>query len=940
MADEAKPLNPAAAGLEPLPGGLASFPPAERWGDWTEYDPAQWPRKVHRHYSLIPTVCFNCEAACGLLAYVDKETGRIRKFEGNPAHPGSRGRNCAKGPATLNQVNDPERILYPLKRTGKRGDGKWQRVTWEEVLDDLAARIRKALIEGRRDEIMYHVGRPGHELIYNQRILHSWGIDGHNSHTNICSAGARTGYAFWQGIDRPSPDYANSRFILLLSSHLEAGHYFNPHAQRIIEGKIAGAKVCVIDTRLSNTAARADYWLSTWPGSEAAVLLAMCQVILREGLYDAEFVRRWVNWEEYLREEHPDKPCTFAVFIETLKEIYAGYTPEFAAQESGAAAVLIVQVAREIGRAGHAFAAHVWRNAAAGNLGGWQVARSLQFLSVLVGAVATTGGTTPAAANKFIPAPPLMPPAPSIWNEMMWPREFPLAFFEMSFLLPHFLKEGRGKLAAYFTRVYNPVWTNPDGMSWIETLTDESRIERHACLTPTWSETAWFADYVLPMGLASERHDLMSQETHAARWIGFRQPVLRVAQERLGLRFNSTYEAHRTAGLGEVWEEDEFWIELSWRIDPDGTLGIRQYFESPYQPGKKITIEEFYRWIFENSVPGLPLAAAREGLDPLGYMRKYGAFLVDEGGLGGHEQQLSKAQLESAANDEQTGIISRDDANIGVEIDGIARAGFPTPSRKLEFFSSTLKQWKWPEYAIPTYIRSHVHRDIIDYGNGEMLLMPTFRLPTLVHTRSGNAKWLYEISHRNPLWLHSKDAARYGLQTDELLKVHTEIGYFVDKVWVTEGIRPGVIACSHHLGRWRLHEDLGGEKWSTALVDLRQVAPGKWLMRQLHGIRRFASSDRDSERVWWEDAGVHQNLVFPVQPDPVSGAHCWHQKVRIERPGPEDRYGDIFVDTSKSHEVYKRWLALARPAPGPDGLRRPLWLTRTYRPATQAFYVE
>ena len=81
----------------------------------------------------------------------------------------------------------------------------------------------------------------------------------------------------------------------------------------------------------------------------------------------------------------------------------------------------------------------------------------------------------------------------------------------------------------YFTRVYNPVWTNPDGMSWIEMLSDESKVERHARLTPTWSETAQFADYVLPMGHASERHDLMSQETHAARWIGFRQPILRVA---------------------------------------------------------------------------------------------------------------------------------------------------------------------------------------------------------------------------------------------------------------------------------------------------------------------------------------------------------------------------------------------------------------------------
>jgi len=177
----------------------------------------------------------------------------------------------------------------------------------------------------------------------------------------------------------------------------------------------------------------------------------MALVILREGLYDLEFIRRWVNWEEYLREEHPGKPFTVETFIETLKEVYAEFTPEFAAKESGASAEAIVQVAREIGRAGHAFATHVWRNAAAGNLGGWQVARALEFLSVLVGAVGTEGGTAPAASNKFIPAPPMMPPAPNVWNELMWPREYPLAFFEMSFLLPHFLKEGRGKLAMYFS---------------------------------------------------------------------------------------------------------------------------------------------------------------------------------------------------------------------------------------------------------------------------------------------------------------------------------------------------------------------------------------------------------------------------------------------------------------------------------------------------------
>jgi len=531
----------------------------------------------------------------------------------------------------------------------------------------------------------------------------------------------------------------------------------------------------------------------------------------------------------------------------------------------------------------------------------------------------------------------MMPPPGKIWSELLMPKEYPLAFFEMSFLLPHFLREGRGKLAMYFTRVYNPVWTNPDGMSWIEMLTDESKVERHACLTPVWSETAWFSDYVLPMGHGSERHDLMSQETHAARWIGFRQPVLRVALERRGQTFDLTWQAHEAAGLGQVWEEDEFWIELSWRIDPDGSLGIRKYFESMYRPGEKLRIEELYRWIFENSVPGLPEAARKEGLAPLPYMRKYGAFLVEDNVYRTHEVGPPAKDLEGATVDPVTKVISKGGNAIGVEIDGRPHQGFPTPSRKLELFSKTLKDWKWPEEALPGYIRSHVHFSNVDRAKGEMVLLPTFRLPTLIHTRSGNAKWLYEISHTNPLWVHPEDAVRLRVGTGDLLKIATGIGWFVDKVWVTEAIRPGIVACSHHLGRWRLAESTGGERWSTALVDLKQEGPGRWRMRQVHGVQPWKSGDPDSERVWWEDAGVHQNLTFPVQPDPVSGQHCWHQKVVVSRPSPDERYGDIFVDTNRSFEIYKEWLAKARPAPGPGNLRRPLWLPRAFKPDASAY---
>src|SRR5204862_3285515 len=151
---------------------------------------------------------------------------------------------------------------------------------------------------------------------------------------------------------------------------LETGHYFNPHAQRIIEAKERGARVCVIDSRLSNTASMADWWLAPWPGSESALLLAMASVLIRERLYDREFVRRWVNWEEYLREERSDLPQTFEAFERALAELYARYTPEFAAEESGVDAATIVEVARARAPAGAGRAGPPRPHTARGGAGG------------------------------------------------------------------------------------------------------------------------------------------------------------------------------------------------------------------------------------------------------------------------------------------------------------------------------------------------------------------------------------------------------------------------------------------------------------------------------------------------------------------------------------------------------------------------------------------
>jgi anaerobic selenocysteine-containing dehydrogenase len=487
----------------------------------------------------------------------------------------------------------------------------------------------------------------------------------------------------------------------------------------------------------------------------------------------------------------------------------------------------------------------------------------------------------------------------------------------------------------------------------MEVLADEEKVGCFVALTPTWNESAYFADYVLPMGHASERHDTHSYEQYDGQWVGFRQPVLRAARERLGHAVTDT----RLVNPGEVWEENEFWIELSWRIDPDGSLGIRRYHESRARPGTKLTVDEYYGWMFEQSVPGLPERAAAEGLSPLQWMRRYGAFEISSGGGALHEQPVPADELSdtfitlpgrvySAApkpdgpNIVPQGAPEPDAAGrrpVGVDVDGAILRGFPTPSGRLEFWSSTLAEWGWPEHALPGYIRSHVHPD--NLAPGQVVLLSTFRLPTQIHTRSANAKWLAELAHTNPVWIHPSDAARFGIgRTSDLVRVETEIGYFVAKAWITEGIRPGVVACSHHMGRWKLAGHPQGSGGMMATVGLDRAAD-TWDMRRRAPARPYESADPDTARIWWSEVGVHQNLTFPVHPDPISGMHCWHQAVRVRPADRGDEPGDISVNTGLAHEAYRKWLAQTRPAGivSPDGRRRPPWLMRPLKPSAAAF---
>lgn len=1081
------------------PDSLSFYPPMSEWNDFKELDGNDWKRGgIDRHgvrsesnpdgirvndYAIVPTACSNCEASCGLTAWIDKNTFTVVKYMGNPFHPASRGRNCAKGYAVQSQMYDPDRIAFPLKRApgSARGEGKWIRTTWDEAMTTIGKKMSDTIKVGdelSKKSIMYHVGRPN-ENGFTPQIWHTLGQDCTNSHTNICSSGGRTPTIQWANDDRISPDWANAKLLFLNSSHAaDAGHYFAQSAAFIAEARSKGAKMVVMDPRLSNSAGMADLWIAAWPGTEPVIYLYLTQRMLSEGKVDKEFVRRWFNWEVFLDNKKylefmaskgyiskAPEGDDFNTFLEVLKELYAPYTLDFTVKETHVPAYKLEALYDMFIWAGTAISTYFWRATAAGNRGGWMSGRSGYLALALRGAIGPEGGTffhhwhvisvggkggssTVGQGMRGANVAPI-----DVYNELSWPPEWPISTYELSYLLPHLLADtewqkkwiAKGlnvpqKLAVWIPRMYNPVWINPDGFRWIDTLKNESKMELTFNLSPVWSETNWYVDYILPVGLAGERHDQHSEASMPARWTSFRQPVMRVALEKAGWKPNNpnraTLEAHIKAGLGEVWEENEFWIDLCVNyVDPTGELGIRKMWESKKNPGKPVTIAEWYDAAFGDNLPNLKATATSDEryknaeYPVYEYMRDYGAWMEETNIYSAQEREIKddgenyishghKYDKKHVHINKRTGVMTAEHDGkkkpFGIEIDGKKMEGFETLDKKLDFFCEWLADdWKWPEYAIPFYPRndqekkemvhivSHVNHSFMTEKNS-YALNTVFRLPYNIHTRSANSKHLMEISqNHDPIWISTPDAARQGFKRGDAIRVNIvdsltglASGYFVAMAVPTEGVLPGTLACSHHGGRWKLvnsitipngvtdgkvdpqpmKRDMKDSKFmahapqnvgqdgaqikiedysGTAGINSFGVPTAEVQMdgkngklKYVEGIKpfksaRFANYNRDSGNIWWDGlSGSWQNAVAAPHPDPISGMHCWHQKVILEPAQPGDKIGDIQVNYDNNFKVYQGWRdQLTRGLDKDSTLRRPEHIKRPWVPLSHKAYV-
>src|SRR6266849_1006431 len=283
----------------------------------------------------------DCPDACGVLITV--QDGRATRIQGDPAHAVTRGFLCAKVAKYLDRVYSPDRVLYPMRRARPKGpvagEGAlatpaaqtFERITWDEALDEIASRFRGIVSEFGSEAILpYSYGGTLGALnggSMDRRFFHRLGAS--QLARNICSAAGEAGLKSVIGIKLGTEpeQFAHSRYIIAWASNIHAN---NVHLWPFIsDARRNGAKLVVIDPYRTRTAACADWYLPINPGTDGALALGMMHVIINEGLHDADYVAR------------------YTVGFDQLREKVQEYPPEQVEKWTGIAAADIVRLARE-----------------------------------------------------------------------------------------------------------------------------------------------------------------------------------------------------------------------------------------------------------------------------------------------------------------------------------------------------------------------------------------------------------------------------------------------------------------------------------------------------------------------------------------------------------------------------------------------------------------
>lgn len=264
--------------------------------------------EVYGYDSVVKSHCRMCHGGCGVLVYV--KDGKIAKIAGDPDCPINHGTLCSKGIGASQLVYHPDRLTYPVRRVGSKGSGKWERISWDEALDAIAEKILNYKESFGAESIVmgYGTGRENEAVIY--RFANLLGSPNTLTAGHFCY-GPRIATTIITCGTNPIVDYENNpKCIMVWGNNLVISNPDCYKGEPFSTALDAGAKLIAVDPRLTRIAARADIWLPLRPGTDTALALGMCNVIVQEELYDKEFVENYVHgWDAFVRRvnEYPLK---------------------------------------------------------------------------------------------------------------------------------------------------------------------------------------------------------------------------------------------------------------------------------------------------------------------------------------------------------------------------------------------------------------------------------------------------------------------------------------------------------------------------------------------------------------------------------------------------------------------------------------------------------
>ncbi|MDP2660432.1 MAG: molybdopterin-dependent oxidoreductase [Dehalococcoidia bacterium] len=460
-----------------------------------------WDQMPH----LIPTVCGMCDARCGVIAYVVGD--RLYKLEGNYRHTQSQGKICARGSAGVKLLYDPDRLKTPLKRVG---DNLFDRISWDQAFQEIGEKLA-ALRQSEGPQALAWAVHPDLSELWDRRFMDAFGSPNIFTQASLGQASLRLAANLTLGWE-PVPDLRNSRYLLLFGRNYAESIFYTASTNALLQAKEKGSKIVVVDPRLSRMAAQAHEWIPIRPGTDGAMLLAMMNVLVAEGLYDKGFVE--ANTKGF----------------EQLKAFLADKTPSWASSLCDVPADTIRRLAQEIAASRPAALVDPGRRGAWGATysNSFQTARAALTLNALLGNYGAKGGLlTPPANPLGRYQPPATPAVRASRADGAGGPQYPLASSRDGIIqmLPEIIASGRPyPIRALITNHMNPARSLPNTSKVLKAL---GKLDLLVVIDTHLTDTGELADYILPESTYLERLDPIAPSTYLVSEVALRQPVVK-----------------------------------------------------------------------------------------------------------------------------------------------------------------------------------------------------------------------------------------------------------------------------------------------------------------------------------------------------------------------------------------------------------------------------